>query len=197
MQHSEFISVTLINEQLKQIILLSRRVYLTVLNAMLLSRRFDSKSRGFSSVTRELQQFSKRLNEHVDRVELDITQLISDSARSVKVRRMKELYESAMHNAGTALSAQQRLVALDQIQRLWGDIERFKSISSHQVQTTLSKLPDHYGIGNNLSVLAKLESSTVGQFTRELSAITSQIDMVMNEIQVCVDRAIELHSEAE
>jgi hypothetical protein len=196
MQYTEFVSVTHINEQLKQIVQLSRSVYLTALNAMLLSRRIDNKASGFSSVTRELQQFSKRLNEHVDRVERDITMLISDSASLVKTRRMKELFEQALDKAGPELPAQGKLAALSKIECLWKETETTKSASSHQVQATLSKLQDHYGIGNNLSVLAKIESSTIGQFKRELAAITRQIETVMNDIQICVDKAIQIQSEA-
>lgn len=196
MQNSEFVAVTHINEQLKQIVLLSRSVYLTALNAMLLSRRIDNKANGFSSVTRELQKFSKRLNEHVDKVEHDIGQLIAHSARMVKVRRMKTLYECAIKNAGPAFATHQREAALIKLHQLWNDVERIKSASSHQVQVTLGKLQDHYGIGNNLAILAKIESSTIGEFTRELTEITRQIETVMNNIQIRVDHAIQIQTEA-
>jgi hypothetical protein len=196
MQYSDFVSVTHINEQLKHIVLLSRSVYLTALNAMLLSRRIDDKANGFSSVTRELQQFSKRLNEHVDKVEHDIALLITHSARMVKVRRMKALYERAINNAGPAFATHQREAALIKLNKLWSDVERIKSVSSHQVQITLAKLRDHYGVGNNLAILAKIESSTIGEFTRELTAINHQIETVMNDIQLCVDKAIQIQVEA-
>ena len=196
MKQSDFVSVTHINEQLKHIVLLSRNVYLTALNAMLLSRRIENKANGFSSVTRELQQFSRRLNAHVDKVERDSVQLISDSARLVKVRRVKELYERAIHNAGSEYSSVKREAAIAKLNQTWSEVERNKSSSGHQVQITLAKLQDQYGIGNNLAILAKIESSTIGEFTRELTAITRQIETVMNEIQVCVDRAIQIQSEA-
>jgi len=196
-KHSEFVAISLINEELKEVFKQSRKVYMAALNAMFIARKINSgNASGFSSVTKELQIFSHKLNDLTHIVEADINRNISNSAISIKTSRMSRLFATALNHAGNELPELSRRRSLEMISAKQLDIAYLKEIDSKQLMKTLTILEKHCGIGNSLSVLAKIESSSVGQFTEELSAISQQIETVIYHMQENIDTAISLHLKA-
>ena len=196
-KHSEFVSISLINEELKQVFMQSRKVYMAALNAMFIARKINSgNASGFASVTKELQTFSHKLTDLTQIVEADINRNISNSASSIKNMRLSRLLSEALHNADNGLPELSRRVSLESITAKQLEINTLKENDSKQLMNTLKILEKHCGIGSSLSVLAKIESSTVGQFTEELSTISNQIETVINHMHENLDVAISLHQKA-
>lgn len=196
-KHSEFVSISLINEELKQVFMQSRKVYMAALNAMFIARKINSgNASGFASVTKELQTFSHKLTDLTQIVEADINRNISNSASSIKNMRLSRLLSEALHNADNGLPELSRRVSLESITAKQLEINTLKESDSKQLMKTLKILEKHCGIGSSLSVLAKIESSTVGQFTEELSTISNQIETVINHMHESLDVAISLHQKA-
>lgn len=196
-KHSELVSISLINEELKQVFRQSRNVYMAALNAMFIARKINSGNvSGFSSVTKELQTFSHRLNELTHVVEKDISTAISNSATSIKTHRMSRLFAVALGHEGNELPELSRRRSRDKMDEKLVHADLLKELDRKHLMNTLNSLEKHCGIGNSLSVLAKIESSTVGQFTEELSAISSQIETVIYHMQVNIEMALSLHTKA-
>lgn len=195
-QYSDFVSVTHINEELKQIVSHSRRIYMAALNAMLITRKITASRSGFSSVTRELQSFSQKLELLTFSVEKEINILISNEAQLLKIQRITELCNRTFTTADINLSTLRHTELLNKLQLRQEMIEYKKDQCRKNILLTLKSLEKHCDLGGSLAILAKVESTTGEAFAKELTSVSIEIEDVIFNIHECISRAMRVHAKA-
>ena len=195
-QYSDFVSVTHINEELKHITAHSRRIYLAALNAMLIARKISSNRSGFSSVTQELQSFSQKLDLLTSSVEKEIGILISNEAQYLKIRLLAKLGNKTLNSAEINLTTLDRTELLSRLKLKQENADSQKNESRKNILLTLRNLEKHCDLGENLAILAKVESTTVREFTQQLTSVSLEIENVIVNIHKCINRAMRIHTKA-
>jgi hypothetical protein len=186
---NELALIVVINEDIKRVVKLARRINILALNAILLSRRAGSVALGFGVIADELRSFSKDLTlsmQGLMQVSYGCVQTVSLCRRH---RRMNNLMAQAQQQSAEYASAMgahgraQRLASLqgqllqtyEQLQRLLVDAQaasRFGSVIARSL-----KIEATYG--NNFSgLLAQIAQ----EFAHDIEAIPDLLQRLQHTL---------------
>jgi hypothetical protein len=158
-----------VNENIKQIVRTSDKVYMIALNAMFMSRKTKVGVSGFSAVTSELRSFSGKLNKHMSKLKIRIGLLVDQVARVSKLKKRRLLLEAAISRSGIHSHRKLNCIESDSL-----DLDLDIAVS--QFLNELNKALTLIGVGQNLVVLAKVEANGAGELSHELTDIANSMD---------------------
>lgn len=171
--------VARINENMKQIVQASNRLYVISLNAMFASRAISHGTNGFIEVTALLRDFSKRLESQVEIITSKINSLIVDSAQQVKTQKYNALLTQAVLLAeGMEMPAR--------VSKHTKQVQKEAVLLLSEFNTQLSRFQKLIKIGENLAVLAKVEAVTTNDDENALLSITSDMTETIGHIGDCL-----------
>ncbi len=187
---SDINNIITVNESVKQVVGISRKVYLIALNAMFMARKTDGMASGFGSVTTELRGFSDRLERQMQSLAEGIYQLVQLLAQLLKQQRYRGYLEQTSKNIDDPLLNQQFDEVLARhnsyLKQTADDFEVQKS----RVLCDLEKASKLCDMGDNLAVLAKIESVGTGSLSAALKQVSEQIELTVMDIHDVLGRAI-------
>lgn len=167
-----------VNEEIKRIVDVSRRINIVALNALLTARQAGARSRGFAVVSRELRQYAARLETAMNGLDVVISRLAVSLAEGLREKRLLSYIEATVAETahGTLLDtyartidksrAAERIVAAD-----WQSLAR--SID-HALK--LSRM------GVALARSAKIEAAYGADMTPVLMLVASHVESATGDI---------------
>ena len=175
-------SVSLINERMKRIVRGSNRLYIISLNAMFSSRSATNGGSGFIEVTALLRDFSQRLDKQVESITTQIDNLILQSALVIKKQKHNKLLLEAIE-LSDGVSVPAHVYANDK--KLSEEINAL----SDRFSLHLVRCEKFMKIGENLSVLAKVEAAVSADDATLLEPITHDMAETINRIGECLNES--------
>jgi len=163
-----------INKRMHLVLSESRHLYRVSLNAMFASRKISVGVEGFIEVTGLLRDFSSRLDQQVNMLATSVSILIYNMATLSKLTRKMALADKAF---SLIKRRYKMLYVEDEYQHLVSTVDELIVKISVEVERSL-KLT---GIGGNLTILAKVEASSVPEEVNDLDTITNDMeDIIVN-----------------
>ncbi len=166
-----------INERMKLVLNESKHLYRVSLNALFASRQINVGIDGFIEVTGLLRDFSSRLDQHVNHLASNVTEAIYCVATLSKVRNMIRLIEKAFNNISHRYPT---LHIESQRTQLFNESERLVLVIISEIERCLMLM----GVGENLTVLAKVEASGVPSQAGDLDTITYDMEKIIVNINL-------------
>lgn len=171
-----------VNERMKSVLNESRQLYRVSLNALFASRQISVGIDGFIQVTSLLRNFSSRLDNQVNGLAVTVTSAIYCVAMLSKTKNMIRLIEQAFDNVSKRYSTQH--------------IERYYSQLLNESEQLILKITNEIerclmliGVGENLTVLAKVEASGVPVEMGDLDTITYDMENIIVNINDYISKA--------
>lgn len=182
---NELMRISFIKKSVKQVNELSRKIYLTGLNAMLMTRRAGGAGTGFSRVTTELRAFSEQLERAMSNLVIDGEKITFDVSYNVQQRRIGDLFREALRQS------EER-----QGKRLFShSIEQQESSNEFEdMARAINHLSTLCRMGQNIAVLAKVEAMHVGAFSDVLLKIGDEVSVHVDCIETTLTSAYETAS---
>lgn len=175
----DFQHMICVNETLKEIVLMSRQVELSALNAMLIARRAGASAVGFGVVSGELRQFSRRLESAVHDLTEQLFALVAEMAGiGIRNRRRTMLATAARladcdHCLAAAIDGNERRMAL-------------QAEAIRQAQTGLDRLLDQAvklcGGGQTIARAARIEAVHGNGHAAGLRQVAAEADAVIERV---------------
>lgn len=182
-------NVTKINETIKDIVRISRQVNLAALNAMFLSRKGGSRTVGFASVTTEMRKFSHGLDNQMQRLADSLNQLIYALSLCKKAEHTQALMHIALEQSRQFLHDEVHLsINLRNEQKIM-KIMHLVDEASLSVFKELEKSSTICSVGENLAVLAKIESQSGGEYESGLMNVANTIENIIEKINLNLQQA--------
>lgn len=164
-----------VNSRIRAIIDRSEKIYMIALNAMFMSRKATGGIGGFSSVTAQLRGFSRTLSKRMEDLRKRTAELSYITAETRKFQNFKRIVSQIDQRIGEknihrrieqhAATAQEKLEYI-----------------SEALLKELSRLERLIGVGQNLTVLAKVEATATGSISDMLMTISGDMDDAIEEI---------------
>ena len=175
-------NLTHINELTKAVVKISGQVNLAAVNAMLLSRKGGSKTLGFAAVTKELRKFTYGLETQMQDLSDSLNRLIYELSNSKKIGHTRELMRRAMNLTGKSNTGRSQEInrELEIRQVILDDGVNAAVI---RVIKELDKSVVVCNIGQNLAVLAKIESQTGDHYQPALTNVSDMIETIITSIE--------------
>lgn len=189
-------NVTHINETIKQIVNISRQVNLAALNAMFLSRKGGNRTVGFAAVTTEMRKFSNGLNQQMQRLADSLTKLIYVLSLCKKAEHTSSLMHRALDLSGPLLQDDVRKNIVDRIETNITDISLQIDATTQNVFKQLEQSETICNVGQNLAVLAKIESQSGGEYEAALMNVSNTIEEIILRIESNLQQAKAIASSA-
>lgn len=168
-------TVARINENMKTIVNGSNSLYVIALNAMFASRAITNGANGFVEVTALLRNFSQRLDAQVSAIQIQIDSLIYQSAVMIKKQKHNKLLQEAIYLSDSVHIPEH---VRENNKKLCEEIETF--IANFTMQ--ISRCEMLMKLGENLSVLAKVEAAATEDGAISLTPITQVMAETINHI---------------
>lgn len=167
-----------VNEEIKRIVDVSRRINIVALNALLTARQAGARSRGFAVVARELRAFAARLETAMTGLDDVISRLAISLAEGLKEKRLLAYIEATVADtAHPALLATYTSV-IDKSQRATAAVEDDWHSLGRSIESAL-KLS---GTGLALARGARIEAAYGADMAPVLSLVATQIEAANAEI---------------
>lgn len=180
---SDLYILSIINEQIKQIVRISDTVYLVALNAMFQARKAKGRAAGFATITTEFRRFSRDMDLAMTRLKKLVDKLIMVLAGYLKRKKIFDLLSSAnckrVSNGKNQPCAEQ---SMNMIRRELQD-------AGAQFGAELAKIRRLCEVGESLSVLAKVEANAAGEFTDALMPVVTQVGQSVEKLMTGVNQA--------
>ena len=165
-----------VNETIKYVAQLSRRLYLEALNAMFSVRRAGDIARGFVVVTAQLRRLSIQVGDAMAGLQHDVELLLQAATSLQRQRHHAALARAALvqcdsHVAPMVLGAFRR--------RVDGHLGECESSYRNEQEQVVLRLHDALRIcmgGANLAVLAKIEANQAGRLAQQLGQVAVEVE---------------------
>jgi len=172
-------TVSEMHEQMKEIVKGSNRLYIISLNAMFASRTTKNDATGFVEVTALLRDFSHRLDNHVTEITDKINNLVFQSAAVIKKQKLNALLHQAVAMSDNIAIPENFIsnheLIYREINHIYTDLLRLLGRCEKLMQ-----------IGENLTVLAKVEAVAGDDGGSTLTPITVDMTDAINHIGECL-----------
>lgn len=180
MQRSnEMAGIVAINEAIKQVMRIAGQINLAAINAMLIANKIGRGRSGFSVVSAELRDFSRRLSEAMALLMAQISELVRAMAVMIRMRKMMRLQLEARQTAGHYAH--------------WDEVMRVKSVELLDTCTVIddfrSQLMQSVGranklcaMGLSLSYSAKVEAVYGGKQVGALRQVSEGAESAIGSI---------------
>lgn len=168
--------IAAINTRISAIITRSEKIYMIALNAMFLSKKSTAGMGGFSSVTAQLRGFSRTLSKRMEDLRRQTSELSTTVAENRKLLNYNRIVENIDKLANGELTLHKNL--RESITLARGESEHKADL----LQKELLRLEKLIGVGQNLTVLAKVEATNTGSISDMLMSISSDMDDAIAEI---------------
>jgi len=178
-----------LNESLKHLNRQAERISLIALNAMLMARKESCTQNGFSRVTTELRKFCSNLTVRTELLSGYIFRIVNQMSELEKqANNLRIISETALKSQKCSNTLGNPQVMLEVQQRLIDELTRELTDTKAELMVELNRTIKQSMSGENLGVLAKVESqkSSVGG---ALSLIADQVYDTVNEIQHSLKQA--------
>ncbi len=171
-----------VNETIKQVALLSRRLYLDSLNAMFSVRRSGDIAGGFVVVTSQLRALSIQVGDAMLRLQDDVEHLLQEATSLQRQQRQAALAREALALCGEEGGRH----ALAAFRRRVGEHLAVREESYRRGRERVAlRVRDALRIclaGGNLSVLAKIEANQSGRLAQQLGQVAAEVEGTMTSI---------------
>lgn len=164
-----------INEHTKDVLKESRRLYRVSLNAMFASRRINVGIDGFIEVTSLLRDFSDQLNSQVIRLSSSVNQAIYYMVLLSRAKNRIRLTDLAVKLAG-------RQFTTSSLNQHVNDLTNKSELIVTKINSEIGRCLRLIQVGENLTVLAKVEANSVPVHSGDLDTITNDMDGIMLSI---------------
>lgn len=182
--------IVVVNDSIRKIVTISRKVYIIALNAMFMARKTDGMASGFGSVTTELREFSDRLDGHMKGLSVGAYELLVQVAKQLKRSRDYRYFSRTRSELSMGINID---IVDDVLEYQASQLEGIRhdfDVKRNQVRADLEKAKKLCDTGENLAVLAKIESVGAGGLSESLMQVAEQIGSTINEIQSVLREAI-------
>ena len=175
---NELIRIVIINEEIKHVNKLSRKIYMLGLNAMLMSRRAGGAETGYARVTRELRLFSENLENAMQQLTKMITQMTNEVSIDVKAKRHSRTFTEAIRQSGKRNGAVK--LDIENRSKVNADVgyDSFRVVA-HK----FSHLRQLCRQGQNIAVLAKVEAMHINSESDILHNIGEEVSVVVEQVE--------------
>jgi len=169
-------STVIVNESIKQVESVTHRIYTVAINAMLIARKINIGTGSFTAVTTELRHFSNNLNNIMKEMKLEIENLVVLSTLLRKKYKSYQIWEATQTLSKDSYS-------LSLMNEVMTKKKHEKDQAIAAVQQSFEHLKEMTGkalkmcnLGENLSILAKVEASNANHYDNSLLQISHQIE---------------------
>lgn len=170
-----------INEEIKQVVNITRAIRLEAINAMLISRQAGKTAVGFKVVSNELRIFSARVEERMVGLSDMIYTMTTAAADREKGLRMRHYFLSAAQIP--------RAGELDYLDGLLASETRYLEEVGHTIRTEQEKLHRRVllvwkdcEMGRSLARNARIEAVTGGVMAIALVQVANQVERTVERI---------------
>ena len=189
--NNDLLLIVRINEDIKKVVKLARRINILALNAILLSRRAGNVARGFAVISDELRGFSKELTQTMNKLtelSYEAVQVVSQHQRYRRINRFivqtGDYVDSSLLKKQLA-SSNARVAVLENTLRE----------SYQRLQMILNDADEGGRFGSVISRSLKIEATYGGSFSQMLSQIALEfgdyidsIPSVLNQLKIYLQR---------
>lgn len=177
-----------LNEAIKQVVRLSRRVYLGSLNAMFTARTAGGTALGFVRVTSQLRSFSDQLSHAMRQLQADVERLVEQAADYQRGRHSGELADAALSQI------QQDSIAIAAFRRRIRHKQQQRAAQLRECQTRVGRAMHAAQrlcqIGASLAVLGKIEAgSSHGEAEGRLRSVADEAGQTVEAIEALLKQA--------
>ena len=155
---------------------------MAALNAMLLSRKGGEKTIGFAAVTKELRKFTHSLETQMQRLSSSLNHLIYDLSKfKINEHRYKLMQQALLRSNSAQYEVGRQLLC----QRLDTKSEQLSvdiGCALDRVIVEIEKSALTCSFGQNLAVLAKVESQSGGEYQQALMNVSNSIETIISSI---------------
>jgi methyl-accepting chemotaxis protein len=187
--YNELTRLVEIREDVKKINKISRKIYLTALNAMLMARRAGGAGTGYARVTTDLRSFSERLEQGMYGLTNITSSTVLEVSNHVKKRRIQDTFREALRQAEIRKSGiARRLKGLKQVNVMTAATQR----GFEDMGRLIERLVHLCRQGQNVAVLAKVEAMHIGSYTDILHGIGDDVANSVDQVEVILQSAYEI-----
>ncbi len=169
-----------INENLKQVIAMSREINVVAINALLISKRAGDKSAGFRVVALELRAFSEKICDVMDHLGQLIFRLVRSTAELLKQEKSLALLQQTASKCEVAPAA-----LLRHVQQLQDTHEQVQLAKEKEWQQLVVEVQRSLPLCRSAAMLSnngRIEAAYGNKMLAEMEQISRQIDEVILQI---------------
>lgn len=171
--------VVQVNTGIRTVIAISRRVNLVAVNAMLAAKQSGAQARGFGVVSAELRNFSSRLDQQMQDLDVFIYSLVHGVAESARVHRRQMHFQAACR----CVAARPSLAAgAGRIDSRLADIDGHSAERWDGLRSRLDHALRLCGTGVALSRAAKIEAVYGSAQAGGLRQVAEEIEKAIADI---------------
>lgn len=180
----ELLRIVRVSEEIKRIVGVTFRINIMALNAILLARRAGNAARGFGVLSSELRVFSIDLRQQMDQLSAQIHALVSAVSLQLGAsRRTAQVVRAVDHSADPArwspILARRAADATDLDERR-RKVARELRLGTGEVFRLVE-------LGSVLAKSAKIEAAYGGPFAGDLTHVSHEFSLVVEEVQASLD----------
>lgn len=168
------------NAGIRAVIDMSRRVSLVAINAALVAKQAGTQARGFGVVSRELREFSARLEGQMQALDQLIAQSVMGLAEAAKEHRRVRHLRQAQAGSADCGSLERSMMRVDA--RL-AEVSRVNASRWLDLGQRLRHILRQCGTGAALARAAKVEAVYGGAFAGALRQVAQEIEESVGDIQ--------------
>lgn len=186
---NDLVLIVRINEDIKKIVRLARKINILALNAILVSRRAGNVALGFGVISDELRSFSKELTTIMSKLtELSYAsvQVVSQHQRYHRINRLMTL---ASENIDTLSIEKQLSTSNARVEVLVNNLRE----GYQRLQKLVNDADEGSRFGSVISRSLKIEATYGGNFTQLLSQIAVEfgdyidaIPAILNQLKIYI-----------
>lgn len=184
-----YTNVIAVNELMKLIVITSRQVNLAALNAMLLSRKGGERTIGFATVTKELRKFTRSLEAQMQRLSASLNFLIYDLSNFKKNEHRFKLMRLALLKTDIVQDLLSRQLLHQQLDIKSEQLSIGINGAIDRVFVEIERSALTCSFGQNLAVLAKIESQNGGEYKQALMNVSNTIETIITSIDTNLKQA--------
>lgn len=170
-----------VNEEIKRIVDVSRRINIVALNALLTARRAGARSLGFAVVSRELRAFAARLETAMAGLDDVISRLAVSLAEGLKEKRLLAYIEATVADTAHPSLLDTYMKVIEKSHRAAAAVDDDWRSLGRSIGSALRLS----GTGLALARGARIEAAYGADMTPVLSLVATQVEAANAEI---VDR---------
>lgn len=173
------------NAGIRAVIDMSRRVSLVAINAALVAKQAGTQARGFGVVSRELREFSARLESQMQALDQLIAQSVMGLAEAAKEHRRVRHLRQAQSGSAACASLDKSMIRVDA--RL-AEVNCVNASRWRDLGQRLRHILRQCGTGSALARSAKVEAVYGGAFAGALRQVAQEIEESVGDIQATLAR---------